>query len=1000
MIAKKLLKLFKTCGGIDKKKGKRLSCLPSRLMEVYDTEQKDAQLREERIARRKSLYHTALNKAGGKNANAGPPETVKTLLAWLHERHPDNHKIRQDPSYQTMSLNVLLEHSGARSQKLQVEARRLAELTNGTLRETKLQSRQKARAMARRHFGDNFRWLCGTVCASIVYSTVKDAYAALQLLLENESQGVSFRSHLPRSDFTVVEVQDHIHHPNSDDGEAYILVRVSVDGLITEIRLELEAVLTVTQQLENVPNAYESLHEAQEMLLVACMRGAGALATRIARAYKLRGTALADQNGRSAMHYCCIHGLTATILILSSNGGDVWIGDMSGSLPVEIALKNHHIDLLKVILRRMVHMPPASNADRRLRRFTEHAILWWVDHMSGSQPPSDEVAPLLAYATPEVREIWIEIGNLLFAVLRKWDKEGKEEGYLHKSLKAAAGAGQAPRVKALLMMGVQIWDAEHLSDAETALDMAITGRHRCTSACIKQFLGVERLSYGCNRPLLRPGLNQHLYQAALEEDLDYALAAMAAGASVNTAGTAGKTVLMTFAGTGSPTACKLLIDANADVCAEDGNGCRASQYALALGHPVVHTFLLQLEGRPPRQRFPPLGSFYGEVVRHGCASAILRYVSEIPEEMRTEMINRTMDRGSAPTGLLIATELACKNSEVQIVHDPKGQVCRALLHSQADPSIADNRGETPLHVAAKHDHMALYDQFYVALVKIHGDAKADEIVTTKKNQLGMTCIQIIEERERLDQTFRNAERNESRKVLRMIFAFWGTFRCALQSLSWRDTFDAQNAHLHSTRRRTMLDLIESQQFQQQNKKGKHHHHHHPKHPHPGSPHGSTPFKHHQTTPHHQTPPTPHAHHQRPGFPKAQTEKKPSSSTRLGKTQDFGAVKTEPAPANDAGSSSPSGKTNEFRKVATDPNDTAQLDQSENTNTSVSASEILRDLESVHHKAQAQESHHPAANHAPHHPHQQHSQHQHSHQPHTANRSHPLHHQPSNTHHHH
>merc|ERR1711985_145405 len=151
----------------------------------------------------------------------------------------------------------------------------------------------------------------------------------------------------------------------------------------------------------------------------------------------------------------------------------------------------------------------------------------------------------------------------------------------------------------------------------------------------------------------------------------------------------GKTVLMIFAASGNLEGCFHVMDHGADASAEDGYGCRASHYALALGHTAVHDYLLSKEQREPRERFPPLGSFYAEVVRDGCASAVLRYFSEIPKDARLEFINRRMDGGSAPTGLLIATELACKNVDEQFVHDPKGQVVRALLHWRADPAIAD-----------------------------------------------------------------------------------------------------------------------------------------------------------------------------------------------------------------------------------------------------------------------------------------------------------------------
>eukprot|EP00746_Dinoflagellata_sp_MGD_P144469 gnl/MRDRNA2_/MRDRNA2_77202_c0_seq1.p1 gnl/MRDRNA2_/MRDRNA2_77202_c0~~gnl/MRDRNA2_/MRDRNA2_77202_c0_seq1.p1 ORF type:complete len:1757 (+),score=298.27 gnl/MRDRNA2_/MRDRNA2_77202_c0_seq1:546-5273(+) len=792
------------------KKGRK--SLPAKLLNTGDSESKDAELREIEMTQRRALYAAALEKAGGKTASAGPSQKVATLLLWLQEHRHEylgGGKIRQDPSYQTMGLDVLMDHSAAKATKLEVEAGRLAALTGGKLLETTFENRHDARSEARRKYGDNFSWLTGTMRASISYPTVSEAYEALCCLIEAEHQGMVFRSHQPRSDFYVLDVKDRIHHPDKN-GNAFLLVLVSVDGLVAELTLELEPVVEVTRELQSKPCAFESLRLAQETLLVACMRCQGDLATKIARSYNLRGTAACDQNGRTAMHYCCIHGLTSVITVLCHNGGDVWVQDgFGGTLPVEFALRNSRIDLLKVLLRRMLRQEPASNTERRLRRFTKHSVLWWIDHMGGSQPPTDEVAPLLSYETLTTRELWLEVGEFLFRTLRQWDTTKSEEAHLIQALRSSAAAGQAPRVKALLMMGVQIWDEDQSTDQETAMDMAIIGRHRATASVIQEFLGPDRLSYACNRPLLRPGVNQHLYTAALDEDLPYAVAAIAAGANVNTSGTAGKTVLMIFAASGSLNACQFMIDYKAEVCAEDSYGCRASQYALALGHTAVHEFLVHLERSDPRERLPPLGSFYGEVVRNGCASAVLRYVSEMPEDARIEMINRAMDRGAAPTGLLIATEMACKNPEVQMVHDPQGQVVRALLYWRADPAIADSRGETPLHVAARQQHMALYDQLYVALAAIHGAAEAESIISSCRNQVGFTCMEILEGRESKAQTRKEMDKEESKKVLRMIFAFWGTFRRSLEALSWREEYDTQNAQLQSTRRKTIIDLIEA-----------------------------------------------------------------------------------------------------------------------------------------------------------------------------------------------
>merc|ERR1719387_3003800 len=145
-------------------------------------------------------------------------------------------------------------------------------------------------------------------------------------------------------------------------------MKVVVDDLIGELEFHLAPLLALrsNQQWFNTSSSSSEACDTAlvaEMLLVASIRGAGSVVERLARAHRLSGSTVCDQHGRTAMHYCCHHGLNAGISLLTYYEGDAWAGDSTsdslfGTLPVELALRNGSVETLKLVLRKMQVRPP------------------------------------------------------------------------------------------------------------------------------------------------------------------------------------------------------------------------------------------------------------------------------------------------------------------------------------------------------------------------------------------------------------------------------------------------------------------------------------------------------------------------------------------------------------------------------------------------------------------------------------------------------------------
>jgi len=451
---------------------------------------------------------------------------------------------------------------------------------------------------------------------------------------------------------------------------------------------------------------------------------------------------------------------------------------------------------LKVVLGRMLTTPARNEQHKALRRFVEHVILWWVDFAAGSIPDDDSDTPLFAdFQSIETANMWIQIGQLCHQIVLKYDEASLEERGLENSLRQAAAAGQAPRVKAFLAMGISCFG----SGKKTAMDVAILAGHAAVARVIAEFIGPMPPFNGCRQPLPTPGLDQHLFQAALYENEQYAVAALAAKADPNKAcGSKEKSALMTFAAAGNLEICQRLLESKADACAEDAYGCRASNYALALGHEAISVVLETQETRKSRPRLPKLGDPFANIAREGCAGSVWRWANEKKAGTSlcitpSSVLNVRMEGGFAPTALLIAVEQFCKEDSTHI--DPSGQVYRSLLYWKADPAITDSRRETPLHAAALRENIKVFSDLYEALIALHGEEEADWVITNQENQFGQTPNSLLQNREFKIQCRQDNTREENERMLRFVFLFWGTWRQSLAEYGWRERWDRRQNEL-------------------------------------------------------------------------------------------------------------------------------------------------------------------------------------------------------------
>lgn len=541
---------------------------------------------------------------------------------------------------------------------------------------------------------------------------------------------------------------------------------------------------------------------------------------------------------------------------------NVWRGDTTsddhGCLALELALEMGHVEVVTTMLRFMKDRPPQRKVwSAALRRFAEYCILFWVDYAAGaaSVAPKDNMTQeaakeeekeeeteedngffseeenfeeeqekplpifkqLLEAGKIEEREKWIKVGRLMLEVLKTHDENREEEAkrslaLVEERLRIAAKAGHTERVHAFLAMGVDCIGDSSESQG-TALDLAIENQHAETAAAIAEFLGFEEAEKACRRPVsvsgtFTPCPSAHLYEAALQEDRFYALAAMAARADPNNEDDkthSGKTPLMVFAAAGDLDMCKFLVKSGSSASSLDKANCKASHYARALGHTEVVKFLKNIEGPPSTGRTRPRDLF-SDVAFSGCAGPLWLWVteqiqdaekyeskfSEQSKEKLKVLVNTQANTQFKPSALLIATRMSCCEESTSTMkstirtQDPSGQVCRAMIMLDADPSIADRDGVTPLHQAARSERMDLYSLFVAQLEMLYGKKEAKKLLTRDLvDTMEETPDLIVKEQEikKMGRDFIDSEHD--RQLKQFIFTFWCGWLKTLRGMEWR-----------------------------------------------------------------------------------------------------------------------------------------------------------------------------------------------------------------------
>eukprot|EP00746_Dinoflagellata_sp_MGD_P103063 gnl/MRDRNA2_/MRDRNA2_42461_c0_seq1.p1 gnl/MRDRNA2_/MRDRNA2_42461_c0~~gnl/MRDRNA2_/MRDRNA2_42461_c0_seq1.p1 ORF type:complete len:1946 (-),score=366.97 gnl/MRDRNA2_/MRDRNA2_42461_c0_seq1:46-5217(-) len=802
-----------------------------RLGERAAAEQHSRQLKEKEEA-----YHEAWKKTEHSKRWEEYSIPSAKLIHQLHESRP--YSVRQDPSFQAMDIDFLLKTSQDRAAKMERETQMLADATGGeVVGATKIKARDKARSVAKRKFADDFSQITDSARVLIVYPCVKSLYSAVEHLIKKDLAPAP-SSHLGhRLDFYVLEIIDRVRHPVN--GYRDFVAKVVVDGFVAEIQFHLALLYEEKAGRKGLHKNFhfdvESMRLGSDMVLVSSMRGNVETVEKLARAHGLRGMNARDQSGRCAIHYCCQRGMTSCVSVFTYNGGDLWIGDSTagvldfGTLPIELALRNQHVVLSKFVLRKMQIKKPWDRA-RALKRFVQNCILWWVDFMAGNIDAFDGSAALLDHATSDVREDWLSIGHHMMAVVHAWDEDHEEQEALEHQLHASAREGHAPRVRAFLTLGVAAvgrWCNKGMK--KTAVDKAIEFGNKAAASVLAEFLG-SNTNKSCHRPLFKPGLSTHLFQAAQLQDPEYAMAALAAGANPNEARDAsGKTALMIFAAMGHVKECERLIDFKADACLEDKFGCRASHYAAALGHESkgMQEYLQRYETKQNPLRLAPIAGIE-HIAREGCAGAVWRFVNENPT-WQTDL-NAPLKVGMKPTPLWIATSVSCrvhelhKGLESEEVLDPSGMVVRALLFWKANPAVPDTNGDTPLHVAAVRDRSDIYNELFTALILQKGGKFTENVVSNARNRWGASPAGILDDRRKLQSARREQQADADAVTLRVIFAFWGTLRRSLDTMGWMELWDERNTQLESLRRKTLTDVVSAQEISgsKHKKKKKHH----------------------------------------------------------------------------------------------------------------------------------------------------------------------------------
>jgi len=622
-----------------------------------------------------------------------------------------------------LGLDNLFRMCSLRRQKLTNEVHRIAEKTNGDYLVPGLKDRVRARSKVLTKYSDDIACLTDILRASICYEGIEELYEGLRTILEEDLM-------CNRCDFFIREVEDRFL--KSKDGYRDMMLLFEIDGVIAEVQLHCRPILEAKKSGGH--KAYRKERFVNELLFEACLRNYEQELVALARHHKTSASGVRDRYSRTALHYACQHGSAVAVRYLMKFNADPWAEDRDGILPCELALRAKHFDALALVLAQMYDTQPADA--RALRRLAEHSMMWWCDHTAytqadlkttevvedvseapnqdddGEAPHQDDASSASPLCINKAfGSDWAYAGSLLRRVLQQHAELGGER-ILDRWLSAAASAGQIGRVLALLSSG---FDVKVQSGRASAMDCSIEGGH--VELAEKLYDIFTRDEKDCCVCWLRH-VNEHLREAAKEEDGPRALAALKARADPNdikSKSSGKRTALMAFSAAGDLPIVRRLVERQAQVGYQDAFGNYALQYAKAFGHVEVQDYVESIKkcpDLPMHKLFQSKGTqikeYLIEAVRAGCCAAHWRVATD---DLTAGAFQELLHSHTGPHGYTLL------HFAVQAVreNDPAGQVCRSLLMLRADGSAKAKHGETPLHLLAYEGSSGLYKQMLLAI---------------------------------------------------------------------------------------------------------------------------------------------------------------------------------------------------------------------------------------------------------------------------------------------
>eukprot|EP00746_Dinoflagellata_sp_MGD_P165413 gnl/MRDRNA2_/MRDRNA2_94669_c0_seq1.p1 gnl/MRDRNA2_/MRDRNA2_94669_c0~~gnl/MRDRNA2_/MRDRNA2_94669_c0_seq1.p1 ORF type:complete len:1494 (-),score=315.05 gnl/MRDRNA2_/MRDRNA2_94669_c0_seq1:35-4453(-) len=519
-------------------------------------------------------YDKAFVEAGGvrgKNGRACLSEEhrvraneIKKMIAQLKEARP--WQDRQTHGFETMGLDYLLAEAQKKNDKMKFEVERLALLAGGHAQIGKIKSRGRARVKSKRKYGNDCSCLNDCMRASIYFPDVGKLYDALEFIIRQEGNirpngELYFSDEDLRRDFYFLDIEDRVL--NDCNGYRDVIMKMVVDGLVGELQLHLAPLIAAKKGGGH--KIYETLRLAGEFLLESSIRGEARSVERLASLHNLSGDEARDKNGRTALHYCCYHGLTSCVTLLASEHSNemyergrrkrianVWMGDSTGEeygcLPVELALEMGHVHVVQRILKFMKERPPErKHRTHALRRFAERCILFWIDYAAGAvsikkdqmmnqeeketskegmedeedvednfDDDFDEFAEeeekqlpvfkqLLDKGRHDDRKTWLDVGRLLLEVLAEHDKERDDESSRACAFVEERFRHAAKNGQTERLYAFFAMGVDYKGDSRdsdwTVLDLAIENRHVESAAAIAEFIGFDMAVNACRRPV-------------------------------------------------------------------------------------------------------------------------------------------------------------------------------------------------------------------------------------------------------------------------------------------------------------------------------------------------------------------------------------------------------------------------------------------------------------------------------------------------------------------